>query len=30
MFISHEASPATLMTSASGWAICTPIDAGWP
>jgi hypothetical protein len=30
MFISHDASPATLITSASGCAICTPMEAGTP
>ena len=30
MFIMIEASPATSITSASGWAICTPIAAGKP
>jgi len=30
MFINQDASPATLMTKASGWAICTPIEAGRP
>ena len=30
MFMSQEASPATLMTSASGCASCTPIEAGKP
>src|SRR3974377_1759479 len=30
MFIKIEASPAMSTTSASGWAICTPIAAGRP
>ena len=30
MFIRMLASPAMSMTSASGWAICTPMAAGRP
>ncbi len=30
MFIMIEASPAMSITSASGWAICTPIADGSP
>ena len=30
MFIMIDASPAMSTTSASGWAICTPIAAGRP
>ena len=30
MVIMKLASPATLITRLSGWAICTPIEAGTP